>query len=82
MTMTRYNEMVEYWSDWPPVHVILMQIFGDPKRKPSAHARESKSKASLTWENESIESLFARWGAVNQTPGLQKPIVGIGNPGN
>ena len=57
VTMSQYNRLARYWSKHPPLHVMVAAYLGV---KPEEEQR-------LTWENESWESLVARW---NATPGF------------
>jgi len=51
VTMADYNMLVDYWAQYPPTHILVGSYLGVIKER----------TPELTWETESIESLFSRW---------------------
>ncbi len=58
VTLSGFNRLVRYWSKHPPSHLILAAVNGLTEPEPE-----------LTYENESVESLFGRWGGANDNTG-------------
>lgn len=52
--------LANHWADYPPTHILLAGFLGvlpDPNKP--------------TWENEDVDSLFARWGGTEGTAVVQ-----------
>jgi hypothetical protein len=39
MNIPRYNEMLDYWSKKPPIHIMLASFFGVGKEKMVDHQK-------------------------------------------
>ena len=53
VTMSQYNRLARYWSNHPPLHVMVAAYLGIKPEEPKPN-----------WETESFESLVARWNAI------------------
>ena len=69
--MSHYNRLVRYWSESPPVHVLVRMLFASSKSGSSSSRSSGPEpwQSAKPWETESIESLLSRWAAVGGSVG-------------
>ena len=58
MTLTQLNDLLEYWTDSPPLHVMVAAYFG---LKPNASATKSRDQFKPATREE-IEAFAAMFG--------------------